>query len=79
MPVERYRSLDDARRALWTRRPDPSLIPRIRHLWAFSRRLAPGPAPRGLRKFRTREDADAEREAWCARRALSLRAARKRP
>jgi len=78
MPLQRFRDFDEARRALWTERGDPGLVPRIRRLWAFARRPAPGAAPRGVRRFRTLEEANLEREAWIARRARALRKARQR-
>ncbi len=79
MPLQRFRDFDEARRALWVERGDPRLVPRIRSLWAFAARLAPGAAPRGMRRFRTIEDANREREDWSAKRARSLRQARLRP
>ena len=79
MTLKRFRDQEEARRALWIERGDPDLVPRIRRLWAFAERLAPGAAPRGLRKFRTFEEAEQERADWVARRARALRAARLRP
>lgn len=46
MPIQRFRSSEDAREALWVQRDDPQLVPRIRNLWTFASRLAPGAAPR---------------------------------
>lgn len=77
MPFQRFRSHEEARQALWTR-DDPELADRLRRLWSFSRRLAPGCAPRGLRKFRSIEEANRERQDWTARRARALRDARLR-
>lgn len=62
MPIQRYRDFEDARRALWIDSADPSLPERIRRLWRFSARLVPPSAPRGVQRFRTIEDANAERE-----------------
>jgi hypothetical protein len=78
MTLHRFKDDDEARRALWIPRGDPGLAARIRALWAFSQRLAPGTAPRGLRKFRTIAEANDDRELWCARRARELRAQRRR-
>ena len=64
MPIQKFRSLDEARRALWMRSDDPRLPDRARALMAFSRRLAIVHAPPGVRKFRTMEEANAERKAW---------------
>ena len=72
MPIERFRELDAARRALWVSREDPNLIPRIRRLWTIWSRLVPLGIPRGLRKFRRIEDANREREAWVERRVRAI-------
>lgn len=78
MSLQRFRDFDEARRALWSGRADPELPTRIRRLWAFAARLAPGAAPRGIRRFRSFEEANRERDAWVSRRALALREARQR-
>ncbi len=72
MPVQRFRSFDDARRALWIAPGDPALVARIRSVWRFSARLADRRIPRGLRRFRRIEDANAERERWIADRVNAL-------
>ena len=78
MPLQRFRDFEEAREALWMRRDDPQLVPRIRALWAFASRLAPGPAPRGVRKYESMEAAAADRDAWTVRRVRDLREARLR-
>jgi hypothetical protein len=74
MPVYRFRTLDEARRALWLKPGDPRLERVTRWVWALAAELA-GPLrlPRGVRKFRTLEEADADREQWEAKRSRSLR------
>ncbi len=78
MSLQRFRDLDDARHALWIGREKQDLATRVRSLWAFAARLAPGSAPRGVRKFRTASEANLDREAWMDRRARELRKARTR-
>jgi hypothetical protein len=73
MPVERFRDLEAARRALWAASDDPNLTVRIRRLWMIASRLVPLGIPRGVRKFRCIEDANREREAWIERRVRALR------
>jgi hypothetical protein len=76
MPVQRFRHLDDARRALWTSADDVSLPGRLRQLWRFSARLV-GSSPRpGVRRYRTIEEANADREQHIAARIRALIAAR---
>jgi len=77
MPIQRFKSSEEAREALWVLPGDPHLIPRIRKLWDFAARLAPGAAPRGVRKFRSVEDAQRDRAEWVAQRAHILRATRR--
>jgi hypothetical protein len=62
VPVHRFRDLDEARRALWTTSDDPRLATRIRLLWHFTTRLAGRPPSPGIRRFRTIEEANAERQ-----------------
>lgn len=68
MPVQRFRSFDEARRALWLPVGDPSLPRRLRALWKMAGRLAPRTAPRGLFRFRSLEEAGLQREEWVSQR-----------
>jgi hypothetical protein len=76
MPVQRFTTLDAARRALWVDAGDPDLAGRLRRQWTLGLRLNRCPAPRGLRKFRTIEDANAERDAWVRERISRIRSER---
>jgi hypothetical protein len=73
MPVRKYRDLDEARRDLWIAPGDPGLAARIRRLWAFAARLAPPDVPRGVRKFRSIEEANKDPDEWVRRRVRLLR------
>ena len=76
MPIQRFHSFDDARRALWVERDHPELGPRIRRLWAFASRLAPAEHARGVWKFRTIEEANLHREGRVRQRVRLLRETR---
>jgi hypothetical protein len=76
VPLQRFRDLDEARRALWARPDDGTLAGRIRRLWAFSARLAKPYAAPGVRRFRTIEEANADRERSARERARALGAER---
>jgi hypothetical protein len=76
--VQRFRSFEDARRALWADPKDPALLKRIARLWSLSSRLVPRHIPRGLRRFRTIEEANRERDAWVQQRIDRPRAERSR-
>jgi hypothetical protein len=79
VPIQRFRTLDEARRALWVAPDDPALFTRIRHVWRFSARLLDRRIPRGLRRFSSIEAANAERERWIADRIDALVRERDRP
>ena len=76
MPIQKFRNLDDARQALWVRPGQPDLVSRIKSLWAFSSRLVLRRIPRGVRKFRSIEEANRDRDRWIERRIQALRSRR---
>jgi hypothetical protein len=76
VPVQKFRDLDAARRALWVDPRDPALPDRMRRLWRFSARLARPNLPRGLHRFRSIEEANAERKRRETERVRALRAER---
>jgi hypothetical protein len=79
MPIQKFRNLDAARQALWQHSSSPDLMSHIKALWAFSTRLVPRQIPRGVRKFRSIEEANQEREQWVMHRVQALRTARTLP
>ena len=64
MPVWKFRNSEEARRALWTESSDPDLPERLRRLFAFVKRLSRSRAPRGVRRFNSVEEANADRALW---------------
>jgi hypothetical protein len=79
MPVWRFTTFEDARRALLLETGDPSLPARLRGLWRTANRLAPATALHGVHKFACIEDANTERAARSTERIRRLRAARGLP
>jgi hypothetical protein len=73
MPIQKFRSFDDDRRALWISAQQPNLLTRIKGLWTFSAHLLPLQSPRGVRKFRSIEAANQERDQWVTQRVQALR------
>jgi hypothetical protein len=74
MPVEKFRSHEAARQALHVDRDDPGLAERIHRHWMTMRQLADlPPFPRGVHKYRTVEEAQAERWSFEVERARRLR------
>lgn len=64
MPVQRFRTHREARIAQWLSPDDPRLLDRIRRWWRTSALLWPIRGPRGVKKFRTIEEANADRDSW---------------
>ena len=64
MPIEKFDDFDSARRALWLESGDPRILERFQELMKLSDALAP-PVKRfrGVRKYRSVEEADADRQA----------------
>jgi hypothetical protein len=60
MPVQRFRTFEEARRPLWTAAGDPTILDRIRRLGEFAR---PRPARRGVFRYRTIDEAKREKHA----------------
>ena len=59
--VKKFRTLEEAERDLWVMEPDEGYYWRVlRLLDAFPRR----PAPRGIFRYRSLEEAQRERERW---------------
>lgn len=78
MPVEKFRDLEEARRALWVDRDDPRLWERIAAVWERAALLAPPCPPRGVLKFRSMKEANREREERERERSRRLREERLR-
>lgn len=64
MPVQKFRTLEEASIALWRSPDDPALPGAIRSWWAYCFRVHREIGPRGVQKFGTIEEANAEQETW---------------
>lgn len=82
MPVTKYRSVEEMPDvALRYDAGDPAIPHRIRYLWRLSEALlgAVGTCiPRGVRKYRSIEEAQADRDRWESERVARIRALRDR-
>jgi hypothetical protein len=58
--VRKFRTFEEARRALWTAPGDPSLLQRMRALASLAKTR---PVEHGVRRFRTIEEAKASKRA----------------
>ena len=74
MPVYKFRTLKEASVALWAS-PDDSRLPnRIRSWWRSCATRMVTHSPRGLRKFRSIEEANAEQATWRVETAMKFEA-----
>lgn len=64
MPVRKFRTFEEAREALWGEPGEPGHLRRVAWLWGFSDRLYPMRFPRGLYRFTSIEEANAQRQRW---------------
>jgi len=81
MPVQKFRTLEGwqaAKREQWLQCDDPRLVPRIRQHWQRWSRLVPLGVTPGVRKYRSIEEAEADRDRWETERVARLRAERLR-
>jgi hypothetical protein len=81
MPVRKYRSIEEMNRDWrWNRAGDPAITRKIRGLWHFAE-AAVQPVglciPRGVHKYRSIEEANADRDRWEQERVDRLREFRK--
>jgi hypothetical protein len=66
MAVKKFRSIEamgELRREAWCDQPDAAYFERVGRLWELSSRISPRTFPRGVYKFRTLEEAQAQRDA----------------
>ena len=72
MPVKKFRTFEDASRDLLHHRDDDAAVARrVAALWAFSARLVAPVGFRGVRKYASLDEADADRERMIRERPQS--------
>jgi hypothetical protein len=64
MPVQKFKTFEEAEKALWNFHPDEAYYARVAELWDFANKLNPISYPKGIFKFRTIEEANKHREEW---------------
>jgi hypothetical protein len=62
MPVQKFKTFEEAEKALITYYPDEAYYKRVAQLWDFANKLNPISWPRGIFKFKTIEEANKHRE-----------------
>ncbi|MEO8032916.1 MAG: hypothetical protein ABI837_00670 [Acidobacteriota bacterium] len=79
MTVQKFRSIEEMNVAdgeRWLACDDPALAEHIRRHWAMWSRMMPTAIPRGVRKYRSIEEANADRDRWESERIERIRAER---
>lgn len=64
MPVRKFRDVSEMEETLWYEPGDPALFRAIARLWDFGDRVCPLRFPRGVHKYRSIEEANADRDRW---------------
>ena len=82
MPIRKYRSLEEMNREpQWLPTGDPSIPQKIRRLWRLSELLLRPVGtciPRGVRKYRSADEAAVDRDRWEQDRVDRLKLGRNR-
>ena len=76
MSLQKFKSFEDAERALWCFTPDEKYFKQLKELFNLANRLCPPNFPRGVFKYRTLEDASKDKEKWLLQNALEKRQSR---
>jgi hypothetical protein len=83
MSIRKHRNVEEMNQERrWLPAGDPSIARKIRYLWRLSELLLRPIGtciPRGVRKYRSIEEANAERDRWETERIDRIRAERMRP
>lgn len=76
MPVRKFRSIEEMNAAdddRWLPPGDAKILDRATSFFAMWSSMIPMGAPRGVRKYRTADEADADRERWENERIARIR------
>lgn len=68
-PIQKFRTHEEARQALWLAPGDPRIPKRLRRVLSMAMWLYPLDRARGVFKFRSIEEASTSRRQWRRRRA----------
>ncbi len=72
MPVYKYKSFDEARKALWNFHPDQNYFKQVADLWDTANKLSPIKYSKGVFKFKNITEANKHRKDWEIAQAKSL-------
>jgi hypothetical protein len=64
MPIQKFKTFEEAEKALWCPKPDENYYKRIRNLFELAYNLNQPNHPQGIFKYKTIEEANKQREEW---------------
>ena len=64
MPVQKFKTFEEADRALWCFEPDAAYYKRIEKLFKLAHELYHPEYPKGVHKYKTFADAQADLDKW---------------
>ena len=76
MTIYKYKTFEEAERALWNFHPDETYFRKVAELWSFANRLSPVSCPTGIFKFRSLEEANKHRDQWELEHAKKIQSTR---
>jgi hypothetical protein len=74
MPIQKFKTFEEAQRALWCFNPDENYYRNVRELFKLGDRLCPPDFPRGIFKYKTIEEANKQKDEWILENALKRKA-----
>lgn len=72
MSVRKFKTYEDAEKALWNFHPDENYLRRAAEFLRFASRLRPMRCEKGILKFRSIAEANRHREDWELAQAIEL-------
>ncbi len=64
MPIYKYRTFEEAEKALWNFHPDEVYFTKVAELWNYANKLSPIIYPKGIFKFKNIKEANKQREKF---------------
>lgn len=64
MPVYKYKTFDEARKALWNFNPNAAYFKQVSELWNLANKLCPMTYPKGVFKYKSINEANEQRRKW---------------
>ena len=62
MPVQKFKSFQEAEEALWVMKPDEDYYKKVANHWEFVKKFRPAEIPKGVFKFKSIKKANKHRD-----------------